>query len=212
MTKKTIAVIGGTGKSGIYVVKQLADRGFGVRMLVRDVTKVGTLSALVEVVTGDVCDYEAVVSVMRGCDGVISTLGQSPGAVPPFSVGTGHILRAMVTQGIRRYVVVTGLSIDVPTDKKGVRTQQLSAYMRSSYPATIADKQREYELLAESTVDWTLVRLPLIEQSEMRGDVAVSEEDCPGEKIRAGDLAAFLVGQLADRRYVRKAPFIASVG
>lgn len=212
MTKKVIAVIGGTGKSGRYVVQQLIDDGFGVRMLVRNPAKPGLLTALVDVVKGDVRDYDSVVQATQGCAAIISTLGQAPGDTPAFSVAASHILQAMAHHGIQRYVAVTGLSIDVPTDSKGERTQQLSAYMRQTYPATIADKQLEYAILAASHVDWTLVRLPLIEQTDVRGEVIVSEVDCPGEKIRAGDLAQFLIGQISDRRYVGRAPFVASVG
>jgi hypothetical protein len=38
-----------------------------------------------------------------------------------------------------------------------------------------------------------------------------SLEDCPGQKISATDLADFMIAQLYDNRYLRTAPFIASV-
>jgi len=82
--------------------------------------------------------------------------------------------------------------------------------MKSTYPETTFDKQLEYELLATSDVDWTMVRLPLIEQTDQRAPIHPSLEDCPGDRISAASLAAFVVEQLTDDRFVKQAPFIAN--
>jgi hypothetical protein len=37
--------------------------------------------------------------------------------------------------------------------------------------------------------------------------IKISLTDCPGEKINATSLAAFLVGQLSDDTYFKQAPF-----
>jgi hypothetical protein len=65
--------------------------------------------------------------------------------------------------------------------------------------------------LTESNIDYTLVRLPLIELTDKKSELKVSLEDCPGEKISATDLADFLIDQLSETQYIRKAPFIANV-
>jgi hypothetical protein len=84
--------------------------------------------------------------------------------------------------------------------------------MYKNYPLTTADKQLEYNLLAESNIRWTLVRLPMIELTDQRSPVDVNLEDCTGDKISATDLACFLCGQLSDDNYVRRAPFISNAG
>jgi hypothetical protein len=33
-------------------------------------------------------------------------------------------------------------------------------------------------------------------------------EDCPGDKINAGDIANFMVGQIREDEFIRKSPFI----
>jgi len=210
MTKKVIAVIGGTGKAGKYLVGELLARHYTVRTLVRDAAKLGDHRSLVEVVEGDVCNDSTLATLMQGCDAVISTLGQPQGGPPIFSKAAEHILRAMEQAGVQRYIVVTGLSIDIPGDAKGERTQQASAFMRNTYPAIIADKQREHTLLTQSHAAWTLVRLPLIIQTSERSGIAVNETDCPGDKISATDLADFLITQLDDELYIKKTPFVAS--
>ena len=112
---------------------------------------------------------------------------------------------------VHRYIVTTGLNVDTPFDKKNSQTELATDWMKKTYPVSTANKQLEYNMLTNSNVDWTLVRLPLIEQTDLRSQVSVSLENCLGEKISATDLAHFLVQQLFDENYVKKSPFIASL-
>jgi NAD(P)H-binding len=112
---------------------------------------------------------------------------------------------------IQRYIVTTGLNVDTPFDKKSPKTQSATDWMKTNYPKTTLDKQEEFNLLLDSDISWTLVRLPLIEQTDERRKILVSLEDCLGDKISATDLAYFLIEQLSDDSYARKCPFIANV-
>ena len=206
-----IAVIGGTGKSGKYLVSQLLSKGQSFKLLVRDAKKFTAPHPLIELVEGDARDHAAIHDLIRGCSAVISTLGQPKGEPPIFTAATSNTLRAMREHGVTRYILTTGLNVDTPWDKKGPKTSAATEWMRVNYPATTTSKQHEYSLLAESDTEWTLVRLPLIELTENMGEVAVSLEDCPGEKISATDLANFLVVQLTEKVYWRKSPFLANI-
>jgi putative NADH-flavin reductase len=206
-----IAVIGGTGKSGKYLVQRLLSQAFHLMILVRNPERCQIKSPLIEIIQGDARNFEAVRSLIEGCQAVISTLGQPKGEGPIFSQATAHVIRSMNEYGIKRYILITGLNVDTAFDKKSAKTAFATEWMKNNYPLTTADKQREYELLSESDIDWTLVRLPLIELTEKKSEWKASLEDCPGEKISATDLADFLIGQLFDDGYIRKAPFIANV-
>lgn len=210
MNTYPIAVIGGTGKSGTYLVKELLKQSYSIRLLHRNPAKVTSSHPLLEVVQGDARNGEAIDRLLQGCAAVISTLGQPKGEASIFSRATNNVLEAMKKNGIRRYIVTTGLSVDSPGDQKNERVKFATGWMYENYPETTADKQLEQEYLQESSLDWTLVRLPLIVLSDESLPVQVSLEDCPGESIRAIDLAHFLVGQLSDQQYVRKSPFIAN--
>jgi putative NADH-flavin reductase len=207
----SIAVIGGTGKSGKYLVKELLLRGFQIKMLLRNPENFQNTNSSIEIIQGDARDYVSILSVTENCTAVISTLGQPKGEPPIFSTASANIIRAMIERQIKRYIVVTGLSIDVPSDRKGLKTAQASAYMRQYFPAIISDKQKEYDVLSASPVNWTLVRVPLIEQTEQKGNLKVNSEDCPGESISAADLGKFLIDQLSDQHYIQMAPFVASL-
>jgi putative NADH-flavin reductase len=208
-----VAVIGGTGKSGKYLVKQLLNQGIQIKLLLRNPDDFQIESPLVEIVKGNVIDYNSIHSMVDGCQAVISTLGLGLPASEPtiFSQSTSNVIRAMNECKIRRYIVTTGLNVDTPFDRKSPQTALATNWMKKTYPVSTANKQLEYEMLTNSNLDWTLVRLPLIEQSDLRSHVSVSLEDCLGEKISATDLAYFLIEQLFNDTYARKSPFIASL-
>jgi putative NADH-flavin reductase len=203
-----IAIIGGAGKSGKFVVQQLIQQNIPFRILLRRPASYDL--AIGQVVQGDVRDIEAVRHVCQGCTVIISTLGQTKGEPPVFSHATRNILAVMKTLNINRYILTTGLNVDTTLDKKGPVTLAGTNWMKQHYPETTADKQLEYELLAASEADWTLVRLPLIGLTETTAPIAISLEDCPGTGIHGIDLARFLIFQTEDRNFVKQAPFLAN--
>ena len=207
-----IAVIGGTGKAGKYLVNQLLNQGFKIKLVIRNLDYFQLQSPLIEVIQGSVSDYNVVYQLVEDCQVVVSTLGlgQPNSETSIFSQSTKNVLRAMEACNIRRYIVITGLNVDTPFDQKSPKTKFATDWMKTNYPLTTADKQLEYSVLVDSDLDWTLVRLPLIEQTEEKRGVLVSLEDCLGDKISATDLAIFLIEQLTDRTYVRQAPFLSN--
>ena len=77
---------------------------------------------------------------------IMSPLGQRKGERPVFSIATANIIKAMYTFNLTRYIMITGLTLDTNTDKKGIRTRLLSFIMRLSFPSIITDKKKEYML------------------------------------------------------------------
>jgi putative NADH-flavin reductase len=208
--KLKLAIIGGTGKSGKYLVHQLLRQGYHFKLLIRNPFDYKIQSPQVEVVKGDARDYQSVRLLLGGCQAVISTLGQPRGETPIFSQATKNVIQAMTELNIKRYILTTGLNVDSSLDKKGAKSKAATDWMKANYSQTTHDKQVEFDVLSNSNIDWTLVRLPLIEQTEMRGKLDVSLEDCPGDKVSATDLAYFLIELLNDDNYARAAPFIAT--
>lgn len=206
-----IAVIGGTGKSGRYLVKHLIQKGYPFKALVRNPQHFTETHPLAEVIVGNVTNADAVYELLQGCSAVISMLGMGlpPGDPTQFATATHNILNAMKAHTIRRYIVTTGLNVNTPFDSKGPETADATAWMHQNFPASSQSKQEEYELLAASNADWTMLRLPLIELTDELKPISTSLTDCPGSHISAAGLADFAVKQLYDETYFRQAPFIA---
>ncbi|UHO40417.1 NAD(P)H-binding protein [Chryseobacterium capnotolerans] len=211
MKTNTIAVIGGTGKSGKYLVQNLLEKGYPIKLLWRNPEDFKMQDPLIEIVKGDVRDGEAVHTLIEGCDMVISTLGQPKGEKSVFSDAAENIIRTMNYYGIKRYIVTTGLSVNTSADQKNDRVKMATEWMYQNYPETTSDKQKEYQLLLESSLDWTLVRLPLINLTDESFTTETSLIDCKGENISAADLAEFLVLQIKNSNYIRESPFLYNI-
>ena len=205
-----IAVIGGTGRAGTDVVECLLDKGFSVKVLLRRPEAYNLTHPHLEIVRGDVRDEAAVFRLLEGCDAVISTLGQRKGEPAPFGTAARNQQQAMRTHHIRRYVGVTGLSTDLPGDRKSPGTRLRSWLMKRLFAQTVADKAEELRSWQTSGLDWTMLRLPFIRVSKERHPVRADLYDCPGKQIGSADLAAFIVQELVERQYVQQAPFLSN--
>jgi putative NADH-flavin reductase len=204
-----VAVIGGTDKAGKYLVKQLLLQNFHIKLLHRKPETLSFDNPLVEIIKGDARDYTVIHILLKDCDAVLSCLSQPAGEPTIFSDATRNILRAMHAHQISRYITTAGLNVDAPLDHKSALTQFSTKWMYDNFPLTTKDRQVEYELLADSNVDWTMVRLPLINQTNDVTEIAVDLHDCPGSNISATSLALFMIAQLKSAEFVKQAPFIA---
>jgi putative NADH-flavin reductase len=215
--KIKIAVIGGGGRTGRFLVDQLLNQGFSIKLLLRNpenqLHTFAEKSAQIEIVRGDVLDIDAVRLLLKGCGAVFSTVGQRPGEPLVASRATTNILEAI--PGISdssdhiRYILLAGINVDTPFDKKGTETLAATAWMKTHFPEIHQDRQKAYEILAKSQAAWTLVRVPFIEFVEKKKAVSVCLEDSPGSRISAGGIAEFMIAQLTDASFVHKSPFIA---
>jgi len=211
--KIKIAIIGGTGKSGKYLVNQLINQGFQLKILLRNPDYFQLKSSLIGVIKGEATNYNSIHSLIEDCQAVISTLGLGIPASEPtiFSQSTTNVIKAMNECNVHRYIVTTGLNVDTPFDKKSSKTSFGTDWMKKTFPISTTDKQSEYDILVNSNIDWTLVRLPLIEQTDERNQVSVDLEDCTGDKISATDLAFFLIEQLSSKAFIKKSPFLSNI-
>jgi putative NADH-flavin reductase len=206
-----IAMLGSRGKAGKYILGQLLDEGYPVTALIRDPESYNFSHPLLTIVKGDIRDPQTAPILLAGCDVVISAIGQ-PNSEPLISsLAADHILKAMNELSIRRYIFLAGITIDVPGDNKSLRILEATKWMKDTFPLVVADKQKAYDMVNESGLDWTMIRLPFIEQTETRFGYAVNPGDCPGERISTMDLADFVITQISDQRYSGKAPFVSSL-
>ncbi|OCK49945.1 epimerase [Chryseobacterium sp. CBo1] len=211
MNTHIIAVIGGTGKSGKYLVHSLLEKKYSIKLLIRNPENFQLQNPLIEIVKGDARDYHSVLKLLENCNVVLSTLGQPKGEKTIFSDATKNIISAMNHYQIKRYIVTTGLSVNTPFDNKNENVKLATDWMYQNYPETTVDKQKEYELLTQSNLDWTLVRLPLINLTDDSFKTETSLEDCRGKNISATDLGEFLVSQIDDETFIKKSPFLYNV-
>lgn len=208
--KRTIAIIGGTGKAGKFLAETAIKKGYKVRMLVRNPEKVLVTNKNIELIKGDAQSSESILSLLEGCEAVVNTFGQPNKETPLYSEVTKLIIAAMSKMGIKRYIGVTGGSLDIYGDKKSLANRFGALIFRMMYAEMIKDKKKELALLQESGIDWTLIRLPFVFENNSGKAIKESLYDMPGLTITNRDIADFLIDEISASKYVHQTPFIAN--
>lgn len=206
-----VAVLGGGGRTGKYLVKQLLKNGFSVKLLLRNPDNFTIQNSKIEIIKGDALSEESVSLLLGDCQAVINTIGQRMGEPMVASRATKNVLNAMDAYGIQRYLLLAGLNIDTPFDKKSLKTIMATDWMKTNFPEIQKDRQFTYDLLSSSKIDWTQVRVPLIVFSDESNEISVNLEDCLGDKITALDISKFLVKEMVESNYIRQSPFISAI-
>lgn len=112
-----ILLCGGTGMLGQRVARQLVERGSEVRVLVRSTSDTSALGDLgVEMVVGDLRDFESLVAAVRGADTIISTAnsmarvleGEKTLTIADVDVkGHADLIAAAEAAGVTRFVFLS---------------------------------------------------------------------------------------------------------
>lgn len=208
--KCTIAILGGTGKVGVHVANQAIQDGYDVRLLVRNPDKVKNNGERVQLVKGDAQNKEDLRSLLKGSRIVINCFGQPLKAEPIYSEVTNNLLSIMGEYHINRYIGVTGASLTIQGDMKKWLNSLGAKVFECIFSKMINDKRKEHNILLHSNSNWTLVRLPFVKEGVEIKRVKENLTDMPGSIINNGTIAKFLIEQVEDHRYIRKAPFISN--
>jgi uncharacterized protein YbjT (DUF2867 family) len=206
-----IAVLGATGRTGQVLVAELLRRGHEVTVLARTPAKLGATEGSVRVVTGSSTDADALASLLEGAEAVVSTLGPTSRDSTVMSDTARVLVPVMQQLGIRRYVGVSGMGVDMDGDRKGRKDRVISSLVRRVGGLMATDKAQEYRILDASDLDWTLVRPPRLIDGPATGRV-VHDAHTPGRSssIRRADLAAFLADVVEQDLYVGQSPFVSA--
>jgi uncharacterized protein YbjT (DUF2867 family) len=202
-------IVGATGGTGRQLVAQALERGYTVTALARDPAGLRIDHPQLTVVRGDVTDLASVEAAMAGQEAVLSALGHTRYLVPTriLSGGTRNILHAMESHGVRRFVCETSLGIGDSAGRMGLY------YTFFVIPVVLQfyfwDKTRQERAIAESGVDWVIVRPGALtnrgRRDRVRHGVGVGSYVRTVEISRA-DVAAFMLDQLTSDTYVKMAP------
>lgn len=198
-----LAVFGGTGRVGRRIIEYAIAGGDTVRTLVRDPARLPAVWSGLEHTVGDVTDSAAVLATLEGTDAVLSGLGGAGLANPgtTLSEGMQTIAAAMRQLGMRRVLAVAGSGI-LDDPRGGIRADA------PNFPAIYLSITREHrgtwDALRESGLDWTLVCCPdlLVGERTDRYRAEVNRLPKGGKSISVEDVAAFMLEEARQRRYV----------
>lgn len=200
-----LLIVGATGGTGQQLVTQALERGHQVTALVRRPPHAEPRPALTPV-EGDVLDPGSLDSAMQGQEAVLSALGHKRWLGPShtLSEGTRNLMAAMGRHGVQRFVCETALGISDAWWRMGL---YYTLFVRPVIlPFYFGDKVRQEAVIRASDLAWTIVRPGMLTNGPRRGRYHHGPH--VGHwlwtvRISRADVAAFMLDQLTDRRYVR---------
>jgi putative NADH-flavin reductase len=199
-----LIVFGATGGTGRQLVDQALSQGHQVTAFVRQPAVLTVQHPDLTIIQGDITDQDAVRRAIPGHDVVISALGTRGGpAVLP--EGTRNILDAMQEADIRRSLWVSSFGAGDSLQQMGWLSQTLivKGFLRQA----IQEKNAQERIIMASGGDWIIARPGGLTDGPLTGKYRVTG---PGDKvgrpsISRADVADFMLKNLTDDRYVRKA-------
>lgn len=146
----TIALFGGSGRTGMRLLERLLEDGHDVRLLSRrEVEPRDRLTVII----GDATDADAIAETVKSADVVMSALGTDKQDV--LSRFTPLIISAMQAAGITRLLTVGTAGILQAHDSDHYRFETRES--KRSMTTAAEDHARAYELLDASPLDYTIV-------------------------------------------------------
>jgi len=202
-------VFGAAGPTGRQLTEQALAAGYEVTAVTRRPGSIQPRAGLT-VVIADVSDADAVEGAVAGSDAVLSSLGVplSPKPITVYSQGNANIMAAMHRRGVKRLITVSSSVMDPtwrPTGEFFFNNIMDPLFNRKLGRTAHEDMRRMESLIRDSDLDWTIARPAGLFDHPAVTRFQVTENVADGLFTARSDLAASMVAQLTDDRFVRKA-------
>jgi putative NADH-flavin reductase len=183
-----------------------------VRAFARSASRLDLEHEQLEKYDGDALDEACLQAALQDVEAVVLTLGIKlrPGTVMGgttlFSQATEKLLPAMESAGVHRLLTVTGYGA-------GDSGKTMNAFNRVGFNAVFAriyaDKSKQEALIKDSNLKWTIVRPVVLTGGSCRDyNVLARPEEFRMGMISRACVADFLIDEIEDNKYVRKAPVL----
>ena len=208
-----VLIFGATGGIGRWAVQHAQRRGYQVTAYVRNASKLHGHNGI-KIIEGSITDVKKVKRALVGQDAVIWCVGiPMKRKLRTHDSLEGHkiLIEAMHETGVKRLVDWGTPSVHFIDDKKSFITVVPGILAGIA----LADAKKEMvaigDLLEKSDLDWTMVRFMAPKDTPYTGNVKVGFGDSKMNfAISREDIAAFMVEQVEDERYIRSMPIIGS--
>lgn len=207
-----ITILGATGFVGREIVQQALERKYQIKVLVRSQKKLGDLESKVKTTKGDYFNEDSLFQAIQGSDAVISTIGppttrNSDITLEDFRDAMQCLIKLMKKHNIFRFINLASTGTSYQGESLGNGRKLLRFALSFVAPLVIPFKEAELQALRESSINWTSICPPLI-KSEVKGKLYVDLSKTQGYKVDVKQLAKFMLDNIEDKRWVKKAPFV----
>lgn len=192
-----VAVAGATGRTGSLVIKELLERNYRTRALVRSPQSAAWIQAAGgEVAAADITSAESLQKQMEGAQYVISALGSKK----PFSrkennlvdnMGVRNLALAAHSAGARHIVVIS--SIGTGNSRKAI-----NVIFRLLMGPVLRMKEQSEQFVASCGIDYTIIRPGGLSDKQLPGNIAFGEGGNLSGMISRRDVARICVDALGN--------------
>ncbi|MEH6304690.1 NAD(P)-binding oxidoreductase [Olivibacter sp. CPCC 100613] len=206
-----LVVFGSTGSIGKLIVKQALQEGHHVTAFTRSPQKLQEIAnPLLRIFKGDLNDSKTIQEAVKNQDAVLCAIGDgNKGGIR--ASGTRNIIDAMEQEGIRRLICETTLGLGDSAGNLNFfwKHVMFGLFLKKAFK----DHQLQEHYLLTSNLDYTIVR-PSAFTDGVRTDrykigFGASEKGL-SLKIARADVASFMLNQVAQNEYRKKAVSISN--
>ncbi len=200
-----VLIIGAGGKTGKLVVEKALAAGHHLTVLVHELPdekpeqhEAHTFPSAVQVFHGDVRNPTKLDQAMAGQQAVIDCIGGTkPFLTTDLETSAAKVVvDVMKRNDVKRLIVVSALGEGDSLANTGFFYEHL--LMPVFLRGIVEDKKNMEAVVDASGLDFTIVRPPILSDSENVGTLHVVTAGETAHKISRHDVAAFLVEQLTD--------------
>ena len=208
-----ITLLGATGRIGKNLLQKSINKGFQIKVLARNNEELRDFSPNVEVIEGNYFDLHTLEKVLQGSEAILSTIG--PPMHQKLSVNDeenyinslAFIIKEMEKNGQSRWLNISDAGAKMPHETLPLTRKLLRVKLKAISKSTIAIKDRELQLLEKSNLEWTSIRPPTIGDN-VEGKFQTNEIDYLGTAVDLNQLTNFILAEMTDNKWLRKAPIV----
>lgn len=197
-----ILILGATGRVGSQIVTYALHDKHHVTVLVRTPEKIQINNESLTILQGNVLNKDDIVRAMHGMDVVISALNTD--GTTTLTESMPLLIEAMENEGIQRIITIGTAGILQSRTTPHLLRYQSTESKRKSVRAAI-EHHKVYEMLQQSSLDWTIVCPTYLPDGERIGKCRVERNFLPegGVEISVPDTAEFAFSQIKTSDYIK---------
>jgi len=207
-----LTIFGASGGIGRILVQKALDEGHEVTAYVRKADGFSISDPSLHIIQGELSESKKLNKAVSEADAVVSTLGPPlkfsyPGM--PIAEGHKHIVQAMETNKVKRFVTIATPSIKFEKDKRSLTTVLPRIMARIIFPKPYKEIITLGEIVTHSSLDWTIVRfIAPNDTAETRKIKVTFGREKINMSISRSDIAGFILQELKNNEYIHSMPII----
>ncbi|XP_015828747.3 flavin reductase (NADPH) isoform X1 [Nothobranchius furzeri] len=210
-----IALLGATGQTGQYLVKQALEQGHTVTAIVRNPEKLAVHHDNLKVVKADIFSANSLKTHFKDQDVVMSCLGFPASlfsGVTGYTMSMAAVIGAMREAQVNRVITMTSWYTE---PNSGAQSSYLIRFLLLPMIRSVLNNMYEMESFLQKTQDinWTVVRPPGLKNLPATAQEFLTHEgyfvpDSRGQPARSavgrGDVARFMLSLLNNNAWVKQ--------